>query len=96
MSGWKRRWFVLPPPGRSDTMELKYYESPSSAAAASKAAGTAAAVALVCTLGILATNAVRVVEAVARESVARIRALGVDSRDEREDEDHSSRAHACI
>jgi len=29
--GWKRRWFVLPAPGRVDAgMELKYYESPSS------------------------------------------------------------------
>ena len=30
--GWKRRWFVLPPPGNPDNIELKYYESPSSAA----------------------------------------------------------------
>jgi len=34
--GWKRRWFVLPPPGRNDQFELKYYESPTSAAASEK------------------------------------------------------------
>ena len=29
--GWKRRWFVLPAPGRVDAgMVLKYFESPSS------------------------------------------------------------------
>jgi len=34
--GWKRRWFVLPPPGNPDNIELKYYESPSSAASSEK------------------------------------------------------------
>ena len=24
--GWKRRWFVLPPPGNPDNIVLKYYE----------------------------------------------------------------------
>mmetsp|Transcript_31792 Transcript_31792/g.66569 ORF Transcript_31792/g.66569 Transcript_31792/m.66569 type:complete len:1417 (+) Transcript_31792:14-4264(+) len=34
--GWKRRWFVLPAPGRTDQIELKYYDSPTATASNSK------------------------------------------------------------
>lgn len=26
--GWKRRWFVLPPPRKADAVELKYFDTP--------------------------------------------------------------------